>query len=108
MIVVGGFKGRQVAVLGLAKSGRAAAHSLAAGGAEVLAWDDNPAVRDAVAPEIPLHDLAGVDWRDIPALVLSPGIPLSFPEPHPAVGSRGQPHPAPRGCRPRQGLPRPP
>src|ERR1700732_2852268 len=85
MIVVGGFKGRQVAVLGLAKSGRAAAHSLAAGGAQVLAWDDNPAVRDAVASEIPLHDLAAVDWRDIPALVLSPGIPLSFPEPHPAV-----------------------
>ena len=85
MIVVGGFEGRRVAVLGLAKSGRAAAHSLAAGGTEVLAWDDNPAVREAVASEIPLHDLAAVDWRDIPALVLSPGIPLSFPEPHPVV-----------------------
>src|ERR1700680_3036149 len=81
MIVVGGFKGRQVAVLGLAKSGRAAAHSLAAGGAQILAWDDNPAVREAVASEIPLHDLAAVDWRDIPALVMSPGIPLSSPEP---------------------------
>ena len=85
MIVVGEFKGRRVAVLGLAKSGRAAAHSLAAGGAQVLAWDDNPAVRDAVASEIPLYDLAAADWRDIPALVLSPGIPLSFPEPHPVV-----------------------
>ena len=85
MIVVGGFEGRRVAVLGLAKSGRAAAHSLAAGGTEVLAWDDNPAVREAVASELPLHDLAAVDWRDIPALVLSPGIPLSFPEPHPVV-----------------------
>src|SRR5207302_2852003 len=85
MIVVGGFEGRRVAVLGLAKSGRAAAHSLAAGGTEVLAWDDNPAVREAVASEFPLHDLAAVDWRDIPALVLSPGIPLSFPEPHPVV-----------------------
>ncbi len=85
MVVVGGFKGRRVAVLGVAKSGRAAAHSLAAGGAQVLAWDDNSAVRDAVASEIPLYDLAAVDWRDIPALVLSPGIPLSFPEPHPVV-----------------------
>jgi UDP-N-acetylmuramoylalanine--D-glutamate ligase len=85
MIVVGGFKGRRVAVLGLAKSGRAAAQSLAAGGARVLAWDDNPAARDAVASGIPLHDLAAVDWRDVSALVLSPGIPLSFPEPHPVV-----------------------
>src|SRR3984893_4703131 len=85
MIVVGGFEGRRVAVLGLGEAGRAAAHSLAAGGAQVLAWDDNPAVREAVASEIPLHDLAAVDWRDIPALVLSPGIPLSFPEPHPVV-----------------------
>src|ERR1700719_869322 len=85
MIVVDGFKGRRVAVLGLAKSGRAAAHSLDAGGAQVLAWDDNPAVREAVASEIPLHNLAAVDWRDIPALVLSPGIPLSFPEPNPVV-----------------------
>src|SRR6266446_2155935 len=85
MIVVGGFNGRRVAVLGLAKSGRAAAHSLAAGGAQVLAWDDNPAVRDAVASEITLYDPTMVDWRDIPALVPSPGIPLSFPEPHPVV-----------------------
>src|SRR5437868_305691 len=85
MIVVNGFEGRRVAVLGLAKSGRAAAHSLAVGAAQVLAWDDNPAARDAVGSEIPLYDPAELDWREIPALVLSPGIPLTFPEPHPAV-----------------------
>ncbi len=72
-------------MLGLARSGRAAAHALAAGGAETLAWDDNPSVREAVAAEIPLYELAQVDWRNIPALVLSPGIPHSFPAPHPAV-----------------------
>src|SRR5713101_3506991 len=85
MIIVDSFAGRRVAVLGLARSGRAAAHALAGGGADVLAWDDNPAVRDAVAAEIPLRDLADADWREIPALVLSPGIPHSYPEPHPAV-----------------------
>jgi UDP-N-acetylmuramoylalanine--D-glutamate ligase len=85
MIVVDSFRGRQVAVLGLAKSGRAAAQSLAAGGAETLAWDDNAKARDALASTLPLHDLATADWRKIPALVLSPGIPHSFPEPHPAV-----------------------
>src|SRR6266571_4394180 len=85
MIVVDTFAGRRVAVLGLARSGRAAAQALAAGGATVLAWDDNPAVREAVAGEIPLSDPAQADWREIPALVLSPGIPHSYPEPHPAV-----------------------
>jgi UDP-N-acetylmuramoylalanine--D-glutamate ligase len=85
MISVDKFAGRRIAVLGLARSGLAAARALAAGGAEILAWDDNPGVRDRVAAEIPLADLANVDWRQIPALVLSPGIPHSFPAPHPAV-----------------------
>jgi UDP-N-acetylmuramoylalanine--D-glutamate ligase len=85
MIVVDSFAGRQVAVLGLARSGRAAAHSLAAGGAEVLAWDDSPAVRESIAGEIALRDPGDIDWREVVALVLSPGIPHGFPEPHPAV-----------------------
>jgi UDP-N-acetylmuramoylalanine--D-glutamate ligase len=84
-IVVDSFAGRRIAILGLARSGIAAARSLAAGGAQILAWDDDPAVRDAVAAKIPLCDLTQADWRQIPALVLSPGIPHRYPEPHPAV-----------------------
>jgi len=85
MVVVRLFAGRRVAVLGLAKSGRAAAAALAAGGAEVVAWDDNPAVREGIAPETRIENLAEADWNGVAALVLSPGIPHSFPEPHPAV-----------------------
>src|SRR5213082_1621914 len=85
MIVVDSFRGRPGGVLGLAKSGRAAIDALAAGGAKVLAWDDNAKVREALATELPLYDLTAADWRRIPALVLSPGIPHSFPEPHPVV-----------------------
>jgi len=84
-IVVDGFAGRRVAILGLARSGLAAARALAAGGAQILAWDDNQAMRDSFAGEIPLGDPALADWRQIAALVLSPGIPHSHPEPHPAV-----------------------
>ena len=83
MIVVEAFAGRRVAVLGLARTGLAAARSLAAGGADVLAWDDDAAVRDAVAGDVRLCDPA--EWGRIAALVLSPGIPHSFPAPHPAV-----------------------
>src|SRR3977135_365876 len=89
MIVVDDFRGRPVGVLGLAKSGRAAAQALAAGGAEILAWDDNPKAREALAAQLPIRDLATEDWRNIAALVLSPGIPHSFPEPHPA-GTRAR------------------
>src|ERR1700693_3882136 len=85
MTVVESFAGRRVAVLGLARSGRAAARALAAGGAQILAWDDNPAVREAVGTEISLCDLPAANCRDIAALVLSPGIPHRHPEPHPAV-----------------------
>jgi UDP-N-acetylmuramoylalanine--D-glutamate ligase len=85
MIAVDEFAGRRVAVLGLARTGRAAVRALAAGGAEIVAWDDDPAARAAVAGEFPLCDLAAADWRGIAALVLSPGIPHSFPEPHAAV-----------------------
>ena len=85
MIVADSFARRRVAVLGLARSGHAAARALAAGGAAVVAWDDNPGVRQGVAGEIRLCDLAAADWRDTAALVLSPGIAHSHPAPHPAV-----------------------
>ncbi len=85
MIVARNFSGRKIGVLGLARSGRAAAQALAAGGAEVLAWDDSAKARDTVGGAFPLCDLAQADWRTIPALVLSPGIPHSFPQPHPVV-----------------------
>ena len=84
-IVVDEFSGKRVAVLGLAKSGRAAVQALRKGGAEVLAWDDSAKARDSVAGEIDPVDPASMDWRGIAALVLSPGIPLTFPKPHPAV-----------------------
>src|SRR5258707_1257392 len=70
---------------GLAKSGRAGAGALAAGGADIVAWDDNPKARGALAAQLAVRDLATADWRNIAAVVLSPGIPHSFPEPHPAV-----------------------
>ncbi|MGH7094927.1 MAG: Mur ligase family protein, partial [Stellaceae bacterium] len=85
MIVVSNFAGRTIGVLGLARSGRAAAAALAAGGATVLAWDDSHNVRDAVAGDMQISNPEDPRWRRIAALVLSPGIPHSFPKPHPVV-----------------------
>ncbi len=83
MIDVRSFRNESVAVFGLARSGLAAAKALHRGGARVLAWDD-AAKRRAEAEEagVPLADLAAADLRGVRALVLSPGIPHSFPAPH--------------------------
>jgi UDP-N-acetylmuramoylalanine--D-glutamate ligase len=77
------FKGRRIAVLGLARSGLASAQALQAGGAEIAAWDDGEeARREAAAAGIPLRDLSQADFSAFTALVLSPGIPLTHPRPH--------------------------
>ncbi|MGH6946575.1 MAG: Mur ligase family protein, partial [Kiloniellales bacterium] len=86
MIVPSAMKGKDVAVVGLARSGLAAARALAAAGATVLAWDDAEKSRaEAAAQGFALTDLDARDWTDISALVLAPGIPLTHPKPHPLV-----------------------
>jgi len=86
MIPLPQYKGRTVAVMGLGRSGVAAALALAASGAEVWAWDDDAATRRrAEAESVPLVDLMSCDWRAPKILVLSPGIPFHFPAPHPVA-----------------------
>jgi len=77
------FAGRTVAVFGLGLSGLASCRALMAGGASVVAADDNAAGREAaVKAGVPLVDLANADWSRFAALVLAPGVPLTHPEPH--------------------------
>ncbi|HMA51412.1 MAG TPA: UDP-N-acetylmuramoyl-L-alanine--D-glutamate ligase [Magnetospirillaceae bacterium] len=84
------FDGKTVAVMGLGKSGASAARALAAAGARVLVWDDQPESR-ALAEEqgLTLSDLSAADWGSIDLLVWSPGIAHIHPKPHPvAVAAR--------------------
>ena len=88
MIDLSIYAGKTVAVMGLGRSGLAAAEALLAGGAEVRAWDDNAAPRDAAAAAgVPIHDLAAETWDDVGMLVLSPGIPHTWPKPHPVAAT---------------------
>jgi UDP-N-acetylmuramoylalanine--D-glutamate ligase len=83
MIPVRGFEGKTVAVFGLARTGLAAARALDAGGARLALWDDKPATRAAAEAEgFTLTDLNTADWSQFAALMLSPGVPLTHPEPH--------------------------
>ena len=78
--------GKRVAVFGLGSSGLASARALLAGGANVIAFDDNESsVAKASAAGIPTADLHAVDWSKLAALVLAPGVPLTHPSPHWAV-----------------------
>ncbi|MGX0820384.1 UDP-N-acetylmuramoyl-L-alanine--D-glutamate ligase [Sphingomonas sanguinis] len=77
MIVASDWAGKRYAVLGLARSGAATVSALLEGGASVVAWDSDPAKREAFVAHgrlsiVPLDDLSGFD-----ALVVSPGVPLN-------------------------------
>ena len=86
MIAVQEFQGKAVGVFGLARSGLSAARALQAGGARLYAWDDSDKARESAKKEkIALEPLNRWPWENIKTLVLSPGIPLTHPEPHPVV-----------------------
>ena len=88
MIEVESFKGDTVAVMGLARSGLAAAEALIAGGAQVLAWDDSPGRRDTAQKRgLKLADLTETEFTGVKALILSPGIPHAFPKPNPVAAA---------------------
>jgi UDP-N-acetylmuramoylalanine--D-glutamate ligase len=78
------FSGKTVAVMGLGRSGLAAAHALQRSGAYVWAWDDDEANRE-IENDLTITDLADADWSRIETLILSPGIPHTYPAPHPVA-----------------------
>ncbi len=83
MTPVTSMAGRHVALFGLGGSGLATALALQAGGARVTAWDDNEAkAAEAAAKGVGTGDLRGLDWGGVDALLLSPGVPLTHPQPH--------------------------
>ncbi len=83
---LGAYRDRKVGVLGLGRSGRAVARALAARGADVILFDDDP---DTVARALETGGRAGApeDVSDLALLVASPGVPLTHPAPHPLIAA---------------------
>jgi UDP-N-acetylmuramoylalanine--D-glutamate ligase len=76
--------GRDVGVLGLGRSGMSVVRALRDRAARVLAFDDDPqAVARAVGEGAAAAELAAIPG--LAALVVSPGVPLTHPAPHPLV-----------------------
>ena len=87
MIPITTFVGKTVAVFGLGGSGLASCQALAAGGANVIACDDDAKrMAQAQAAGCTAANLRQADWSAIAALVLAPGVPLTHPAPHWSVG----------------------
>ncbi len=69
--------GRRYALLGLARSGLATLDALLAGGAEVVAWDEQRQARDAVRGRARVADPLAIALTGFDAVVVSPGVPLN-------------------------------
>lgn len=83
MIPITALKDKTVALFGLGGSGIATAKAIVAGGARIIAWDDNPdSVARAQSAGIATGDLRQADWSQFAVFVLSPGVPLTHPQPH--------------------------
>ncbi len=89
MITLKEYSGKKIGVFGLGKAGEATVDALLASGAQVYAWDDSEASRkrlgDKLGNKITLQAPDAWPWKDMEALVLSPGVPLTHPKPHAAV-----------------------
>ena len=86
MITIPTRQDQALAVFGLGASGRSTARALAASGAAVAAWDDDSGRCDAAADDgLAVTDLLTCDWSGFDGLVLSPGVPLTHPQPHPVA-----------------------
>ena len=86
MIEVRCFEGENIGVFGLARSGVSSVRALVAGGARVFAWDDKESARAAAEQEgATVASWQDWPWDELKAVILSPGVPLTHPEPHSVV-----------------------
>lgn len=86
MIDLSSFCGDRMAVMGLGKTGLSTALALKKAGANIVAWDDNQSSRDyAESLGITCSNLEQISKETIDFIIWSPGIPHTYPEPHPVA-----------------------
>lgn len=87
MITISQYADKNVGVFGLGKAGLAAVRALSASGAKVYAADDNAKNAHKLSDETDLtaSNITDWPWDTLEAVVLSPGVPLTHPQPHAVV-----------------------
>jgi UDP-N-acetylmuramoylalanine--D-glutamate ligase len=83
MLTSPAFLNKRFAILGLARSGLAAAEALLASGARVTAWDSREEARRPLEGRVELADPLTIDLTGFDGVVVSPGVPLNT---HPIAG----------------------
>ncbi|MGL9718308.1 MAG: UDP-N-acetylmuramoyl-L-alanine--D-glutamate ligase [Wolbachia sp.] len=79
------YKNQNVAVFGLGKTGLSVFNALIKSGARIYAWDDNKeqiANAKMMYRECNFIHPKEYNWHEIRTLILSPGVPISYPTPH--------------------------
>jgi len=79
------YKNQNVAVFGLSKTGLSVINALMKSGARIYAWDDNKeqiANAKMMYRECNFIHPKEYNWHEIRTLILSPGVPISYPTPH--------------------------
>lgn len=80
------FSGKKFGVLGLGKSGIATALALHKNGAQVIAWDDGQESRKSAENQgVAIKPFDATVLSSLDMLVVSPGVPLTYPKPHPVI-----------------------
>ena len=81
------YKNKRVALLGLGLTGGSLIKHLKSFGIDPICWDDDETKRNAFIGEgLLIEDLNTPNiWKDLDLLIISPGIPFLYPEPHPVV-----------------------
>ncbi|MEY4721446.1 MAG: UDP-N-acetylmuramoyl-L-alanine--D-glutamate ligase [Pseudomonadota bacterium] len=77
MLTSPAFSDKRFAILGLARSGLAAAEALLASGARVTAWDSREEARRPLEGRVELADPLAIDLAGFDGVVVSPGVPLN-------------------------------
>lgn len=77
MITSTAFANKSYAILGLARSGAAAAEALLESGAEVTVWDRQDVAREPFEGRCAIADPLTMDLTGFDGLVVSPGVPLN-------------------------------
>jgi UDP-N-acetylmuramoylalanine--D-glutamate ligase len=91
MIVFPDFAGQKFAVLGFGKSGQATARALRVSQADVTVWDEEKDAQKKIKQEgYTLRDLMKGDISGLQAIVVSPGVQIFHPKPHPIVARAKQ------------------
>ncbi|MDE0531411.1 MAG: UDP-N-acetylmuramoyl-L-alanine--D-glutamate ligase [Albidovulum sp.] len=92
MIPIPGVEGKTFAILGMGRTGMTSAMALQASDAKVVVWDDDLEARERAADAgFILRELVSkTSFKEVDKLIVSPGVPYLYPEPHPVVATASE------------------